>query len=95
MFTFPKGRKNDLLRKLERVLIMKKNVTVLQNNEVKMYEAPPDEKDVYIERLKKQGYNSSIINGTLTVKCDSRTEMEQLKEKIGVHNFSVGFVFPE
>lgn len=54
-------RKNDLLRKLERVLIMKKNVTVLQNNEVKMYEAPPDEKDVYIERLKKQGYNRSIF----------------------------------
>lgn len=74
---------------------MAKKNTTSQNNEVRVYEAPPDEKDIYMEQLKRQGYNASIINGTLTVKCKSRQDMEQLKEKIGKLNFSIGFIFPE
>ena len=35
--------------------------------------------------------NNRIITVYRFTKCDSRTEMKQLKEKIGVHNFSVGF----
>lgn len=61
--------------------------------EGKEYTPAVDEKDKLIEKYRKKGYKIILENNTPIILCKDRKEMMDIKERIGITNFSIGFKF--
>lgn len=61
--------------------------------EGKEYTPAVDEKDKLIEKYRKKGYKIILENNTPIILCKDRKEMMEIKERIGITNFSIGFKF--
>lgn len=61
--------------------------------EGKEYTPAVDEKDKLIEKYRKKGYKIVLENNTPIILCKDRKEMMDIKERIGITNFSIGFKF--